>query len=141
MAFPIGEMFPGFIATYRSVPGLPKTNELTREDLVRLQRTAMVTIYPLDPVRPSDFFSMAVLESLAAGTPVVVSDADSMRELWGGCTVMLPRPIRIAEWVENIERLLFDRKHWLTYSLAGKMVASQHSWDMVAKRYLQVALA
>ena len=141
MAFPIGEMFPGFIATYRPVPGLPKTRELSRADLIQLQRTAMVTMYPLDPVRPSDFFSMAVCESLAAGTPVVVSDADSMKELWGGCTVMIPRPIHIAEWVEAIERLLYDKKHWASYSLLGRAVAQQHSWPVVAKRYLDVATA
>lgn len=138
MAFSIGEMFPGFIATYRPVPGLPKTRELSREDLVQLQRTAMVTMYPLDPVRPSDFFSMAVLESLAAGTPVVVSDADSMPELWGGCTAMIPRPIRIAEWVEAVERLLHDKKHWASHSARGRAVAEQYAWPIVAKKYLAV---
>lgn len=139
MAFPIGEMFPGFIATYRPVTGLPKTKEMTRDDLVKLQRSAMVMMYPLDPIRPSDFFSMSVLESLAAGTPVVVSDADSMSELWGGVTVMIPRPIHIAEWVGAIERLLIDKKHWTQYSMLGRAAAQQHAWPVVAQRYLDAA--
>ena len=138
--FDIGQQYPGFIATYKPVHGLPQTQELTREDLVGLQKTAKALIYPLDPVRPSDFYSMAVLECLAAGTPVIVSDADAMPELWADATVMLKRPIRLAEWVETIDNLLQHKSYWNRMSVAGKKKAKDFDWPVVAQRYLAIAM-
>lgn len=137
--FDIGSAFPGFFATYRQVPGMPKTTELSRAELVVVQQKAKALFYPLDPRRPSDFFSMSVLESLAAGTPVVVSDADAMKELWGDTAVVLPLPIRIGQWVETIEDLLCNKTRWNRLSLLGKKKAADFSWDRVAARYLKVA--
>ena len=127
-----------FRHSYRPVGGVGK--ELDRAALIDLQRTAMVHIYPLDPVRPSDFFSMSVLESLAAGTPVVVSDADSMPELWSDVTLMLSRPIRLAEWHEAVEWLLTDKRKWKRMSEAGKKKAADLTWEKQASRYLAIAM-
>ena len=135
-AFDIGAQFRNFVFTYKPVGGLPLTKQLDRKALVELQRRARVHIYPLAPRRPSDFFSMSVLESLAAGTPVIVSDADSMVELWGSCTTVLKRPIRIAEWVGAVEELLMNKVLWNRLSLAGKRAAEFYDWPLVAKRYL-----
>ena len=138
--FDIGSAFPGFVASYRPVPGMQQTTEFSRSELVELQQKARVHIYPLDPRRPSDFFSMSVLESLAAGTPVIVSDADSMPELWSDSTIVLKRPIRLAQWVETVEDLLVNKTRWNRLSLLGKKKAADFSWDKVAARYLKAAL-
>jgi len=135
-AFAIGAAFPRFVFTYKPVQGLPPTRQVTREELVKLQRSAQVLIYPLDPRRPSDFFSMAVLEAMAAGTPVVVTDADSMPELWSEAAAVLPRPVRLAEWVETVENILDNRPRWQALSGAGTAVARGYAWDVVAKKYL-----
>lgn len=116
---------------------MPPTVELERAALVELQRTAQVLIYPLDPIRPSDFFSMAVLESMAAGTPVIVSDADSMPELWADAALVLPRPIRIGEWVVAVEEMFGKFAH---YSALGRKKAADLTWDKQAQRYLAIAL-
>ena len=139
-AFDIGVQFPKFVFTYRSVPGLPPTTQLDRAGLVALQQKARVLIYPLDPVRSSDFFSMAVLECLAAGTPVIVSDADAMEELWGGCAMVLKRPIRLSQWTGAVEELLLNKTEWNSYSLMGKEIAKRYSWDIVARKYLAAAM-
>jgi glycosyltransferase involved in cell wall biosynthesis len=123
------------------VPGLPPTVELSRPELVALQRTAQVLIYPLDPVRPSDFFSMAVLEAMAAGTPVIVSDADSMPELWSDAAVVLPRPIDLGAWYEAVDRLLTDRAEWREHSARGRALSARYDWTEVAANYLEVASA
>ena len=104
-----------------------------------VQRTAQVLIYPLDPRRPSDFFSMAVLEALAAGTPVIVSDADAMPELWSDAAVVLPRPVDLGEWYETVDRVLTDRVMWRRLSAAGRERAQDFAWPLVAERYLEVA--
>jgi glycosyl transferase family 1 len=133
----IGRAFD-FVHSYKPVPGYD-TVELDRDGLIDLQQTARVLIYPLDPSRPSDFFSMAVLEAMAAGTPVVVSDADSMPELWSGAAVVLPRPIHYGDWYEQTERLLADREWWKWHSRRGLLLAQKYDWPAVASRYLEAA--
>lgn len=138
-AFEIGPFFQKFVFTYKPVPGLPKTKQVTREELVQLQMTAKAMIYPLDPRRPSDFFSMAVLESMAAGTPVVLSNADSMPELWAEAAVMMPLPIRVPHWVNTVDDLIGNKSRWNRHSLLGKALAEQYDWPKVASRYLKAA--
>jgi len=135
----IGRPFD-FVHTYKPVPGF-NTREVTKEELIQIQKTAQVFIYPLDPRRPSDFFSMAVLEAHAAGTPVVVSDADSMVELWGESAIVLPRPIRFSQWNMTIEELLSDKQRWQHFSDLGKKRAEIYGWQNQALRYLAIAEA
>lgn len=137
-AVQIGRPFD-FRQSYKPVMGMGE--EMSRADLIDLQQTAMVHVYPLDPRRPSDFFSMSVLESMAAGTPVIVSDADSMPELWGDTALVLPRPIDYLAWYEAVERLLTDRAEWKRLSERGRRKAEVFTWDKQAQRYLALALA
>lgn len=133
----IGEPYD-FIHTYKPIQGY-KSSEMDRSALVNLQQTARVFIYPLDPNRPSDFFSMATLEAMAAGTPVIISNADSMEELWSEAAIVLPRPIRINDWQDKIDELLDYPRYWVDYSKAGKELAKKYSWPRVAASYLKVA--
>ena len=126
------------VHSYRPVAGVG--NEMSRADLVALQKTAMVHVYPLDPIRPSDFFSMSVLESMAAGTPVIVSDADAMPELWSDAAVMLARPIRLAEWVETTEDLLANKRLWKRHAELGRKKAAGYTWAKQAAKYLAIAV-
>lgn len=136
-ASPIGRSFD-FRHTYKPVGNVG--HEYTREEVIDLQRTAQVHIYPLDPRRPSDFFSMSVLESLCAGTPVIVSDADSMRELWSDAALVLPRPIDLGEWYATVEQLLSRPKWWAKWSALGQAKAKEYEWPKQAQRYLALAL-
>lgn len=120
---------------YKPVQGF-QTEMYPREALIRLQQSAQVLIYPLEPSRPSDFFSMAVLEAMAAGTPVVVSDADSMPEIWADWAVMLPNPVRLSQWHMAVEELLGDRERWSRYSVRGLERAAELTWTKQAARYL-----
>lgn len=129
----IGRGF-AFVQTYRPIGSVGK--ELSRAELISLQEEARVQIHPCDPRRPSEFFCMSVLEAMAAGTPCVISDADALPELWGDAAIVLPRPIRIAQWVEEIERLMRDRAWWNRWSGAGRAKAQSYDWSLVAQRYL-----
>jgi glycosyltransferase involved in cell wall biosynthesis len=84
---------------------------------------------------------MAVLEAMAAGTPVVVSDADSMAELWSSAAIVLPRPIDLGLWWETVTELLENPVLWRKYSRLGRMKAAQYDWSLVAQKYLETALA
>lgn len=122
-----------FTATYRGA------QELSREGLVVLQQKAQALIHPCDPRRPSEFFCMAVLEALAAGTPCVISDADALPELWGDTAIVLPRPIRYTEWVDTVAELLTDKRRWAKLSEAGRLKAEPFDWHRQAVRYMEAA--
>ena len=128
----IGRTF-NYVATYRG------TNEVPREELVRLQKSAQALIHPCDPVRPSEFFGMAVLEAMAAGTPCVISDADALAEVWGGAALVLPRPIRYSRWIDTLDDLLSSPGQWRHMSEVGRQKAQGYSWGKQAGRYLEVA--
>lgn len=127
-----------FVHSYRRVGSYPSV-ELDRQGLVELQQTAQALIYPYDPTRESDFFSMAVLECMAAGTPAVISDGPSLVELWGDAAIVLPRPIDFGLWSETVERVLTDRALWRDLSDSGRRLAASYQWSAVAERYLQAA--
>lgn len=127
-----------FVHTYKPVGGVG--TEYPRPEFIRIQQTAMVQIYPLDPRRPSDMYSMSVLEALAAGTPVITTDADAMPECWSDCTIQLPLPIDLGTWTETIERALLDRSLWQTYSLLGRKKARELTWPKQAAKFLQIAM-
>jgi len=130
----IGKFFD-FVHSYKPVNDYPSI-QLDRPGLIDLQQTAQVLIYPLAPVRPSDFFSMAVLEAHAAGTPVVVSNADAMEELWGDSAIVIPNPVRLSDWYIVVEDLLADADKWKHYSDLGRRKAQDLTWDLQAQRYL-----
>lgn len=124
-----------FHHAYKPVPGY-QTTMYERPEFILLQQSAQVLIYPLEPSRPSDFFSMAVLEAHAAGTPVIVSDADSQPEMWSDSALILPNPVRLSQWNQAIEDLLGDSQRWQRYSDAGMRRAADLTWDRQAVRYL-----
>lgn len=131
----IGRSFD-FRHAYKPVQGF-QTVQYPRDGLIDLQQSAQALIYPLEPSRPSDFFSMAVLEAMAAGTPVVVSDADSQPEMWSESAIVLPNPVRLSEWVWNVEELLSDAQRWQRYSELGLKRAADLTWGKQAVRYLE----
>lgn len=84
---------------------------------------------------------MATAEAMAAGTPVVVSDADSMAELWSDAAIVLPRPIDLSEWFLAVDELINNPVLWKKHSIRGRRLANQYDWPEVARKYLEVACA
>lgn len=132
----IGEACGDFVHTYKPVTGF-STVQVSREKLIRLQQTAQVFIYPYDPARESDFFSMATIEAMAAGTPCVIADGESHVELWGEPAVVVPRPVNLSEWCETVTDIINNPPIWRYLSLLGRELAAQYDWSMVAPKYLR----
>lgn len=98
--------------------------------LAREQLKSSVLVYPCDPVRPTEGFSMTVLEGVAAGCNVVISDADAFPELWSNVPgiTMIPLPVDDAVWVEAIVSRLGQED-------PGVRMNSQLSWNALARRW------
>lgn len=94
--------------------------------------SASLVIYPCDPVQPTEGYSMSVLEGIAAGCKVLISNADAFPELWSGApnVTMLPLPINEDAWVETIITLLQSEP---AKAIDPEQMEKKWSWDAIAE--------
>jgi glycosyltransferase involved in cell wall biosynthesis len=82
-------------------------------------------------------FGLTPLEAMAAGTPVVVSDAGSLPEVVGEAGLRV-RPDDPSAWAEALARLLADDSLAARLAEAGRERAAQFSPRRMAEATLSV---
>jgi len=87
-----------------------------------------------------DTFSMATLEAMACGLPVIVSRAAGISELLGNGrdALLLEDSQDHLALAEHLERLVSDRNVREALGAGGRKTAEHHSWNEVAKKTLSV---
>jgi phosphatidylinositol alpha-mannosyltransferase len=82
-------------------------------------------------------FGITLLESMACGTPMIVSDITGFRELvdHGAEAVLVPAD-RPAAWATAAIDLIGDPQRREAMGLAGLAMAQLYSWDVVGARVL-----
>jgi glycosyltransferase involved in cell wall biosynthesis len=80
-------------------------------------------------------FGMPILEAMACGTPVVASDAGSLREIGGEAALYAP-PDDPAAWASALRRIVLDGELRERLRAAGLERAKQFSWDESARRHV-----
>ena len=105
--------------------------------LAQEQMKASLMVYTCQPIAPTEGYSISVMECLAAGTPVVTTDADAFPELWTDHVRMMPLPIEDKEdsWVRAIEYTLTNKEEWTRLSRNGMKHAKTLTWDKIGKDY------
>jgi alpha-1,3-rhamnosyl/mannosyltransferase len=89
-------------------------------------------------VYPSIFegFGLPVLEAMACGTPVIVSDASSLPEVAGGVGLCLP-PNDREVWRAALARAWHDAAWRDEARQAGLMGAKRFTWQATARQTLR----
>ena len=87
-----------------------------------------------------DTFSMATLEAMASGLPVIVSRAAAVSELLEPNTdsLFLERPDDVESLAGHLERLARDQALSVGLGMRARQTAERHSWDVVASQTVEV---
>lgn len=117
-------------------PGVEVVNHLSQPRLASLLMESGIMAYSCDPVRPTETYCNAVNEAMAAGMPVVISDADCLPENYGDfAAAVLPRPINHQDWANAIIQLMTDEEVYRDASYRSQRLAAQTSYDDVAREW------
>jgi glycosyltransferase involved in cell wall biosynthesis len=108
------------------------TGYVSDEDMPALYQGAEVFCYP----SLYEGFGFPVVEAMASGVPVAVSEASSCPEV-GGEAVEYFDPMRMDSMAEVLRRLLLDSELRCKLKEAGRKRAMQFTWERTASRTIR----
>jgi glycosyltransferase involved in cell wall biosynthesis len=98
----------------------------TGKELIEFYRSADVFVLP----SLKEGFPLSVLEALAVGLPVVVSDSPEMRQILGECGVFIQDPTA-ANYAKTLDALLSNKDTIQKLSALSIQKARSYSWENV----------
>lgn len=117
------------------LPGVSYIGPVDKRTLAKAEMQAEMLLYPCDTSRPSEGFSIATLQGLAAGCTPLISDCDALGELWGNYTPMLQLPIDYDDWAAAVLSLLADTEARSQFKQQGYERAEQFTWQRMGLEY------
>ena len=122
-------------AAEAGAPGAVVVLGAVKEGALRaLYRGALALVYP----SLYEGFGLPILEAMAAGTPVVASNAASMPEVVGDAGLLLD-PHRSSDWADAFATLALDRDPARRACARGAWPrAATFSWQATARQTLDV---
>jgi glycosyltransferase involved in cell wall biosynthesis len=107
--------------------GVRSLGRISREELVRLYRTAAALVFP----SLYEGFGQPPLEAMACGCPVACSNVASLPEVVDGAARLFD-PTSVEAMVSAVEDVLANADDWRRRGLAR---ASEFSWESTAKAH------
>lgn len=105
---------------------------LPAEDLPLWYNSAEVFVYP----SVFEGFGLPVLEAMACGTPVIVSDASSLPEVAGNAGLCIP-PHDVDAWADALHRAYIDAAWRESATARGLAEAKRFTWRHTAESTIQ----
>ncbi|MCR4428151.1 MAG: glycosyltransferase family 4 protein [Caldiserica bacterium] len=106
---------------------------ISDEDLAGLYHNCLAFVWP----SCWEGFGLPVLEAMAAGAPVLTSNATSLPEISGGCALLVD-PFKVGEIKEGIIRLISDYTLREKMREKGKAWAQQFTWENTVKKTIEI---
>jgi len=103
------------------------------EDLPAVYNAADVTVYP----SIYEGFGLPVVESMACGTPVALSDIPCLMEVAGDAAVYFD-PLNVEDMADSIYSLLSDSSLYDEIKARGMERAKRYSWKEAAHAFLEI---
>jgi glycosyltransferase involved in cell wall biosynthesis len=108
------------------------TGRVSDEEIMQLHKIGTVYVMP----SPAELQSIATLEAMASGQPVVAVDAGALRELCqDGRNGYLCERDNITEITDGIKRILSDDELREKYSKESLAIASTHDLNTTLERF------
>lgn len=108
------------------------TGYLPADELPLWYNSAEAFVYP----SVYEGFGLPVLEAMACGTPVIVSDASSLPEVVGEAGALIP-PQDVEGWTEALRRAFHDTLWRDALRQRGLLRAQQFTWDATAAQTIR----
>ncbi len=125
-------IFPGLLLE-NLPPRVFLTGFVEDNDLPYLYSGAIATIYP----SLYEGFGLPPLESMACGTPVIVSNSSSLPEVVGNAGILV-NPYDIEDIASSIYRMISEPTLYEEFRYKGIEKAKRFSWDKTANQVWQV---
>jgi glycosyltransferase involved in cell wall biosynthesis len=97
-------------------------------DLPIFYSCATISIYP----SLFEGFGWPIIESMACGTPVILSNISALPEAAGGAGILVNKPTNPNEWAGKISALCNDKKRRDALIKKGSKRVKMFSWDRIA---------
>ena len=112
--------------------GITVVDSVNHDQLMREMAEAEVLLFPAETVSWSEGFSCATMEGCAAGCAVIVSDCDSLGEVYAPLD-----PFKTGDWDafrDRTIRALQDAAFRAELQSKARLLASQNTWKKHAER-------
>ena len=122
------------LAARLQAPGVKVLGYLSNEALAEAYQTATVLAYP----SLEEGFGLPILEAMAAGAPVVCSNASCLPEIAGGAAILVD-PLSAEDIAAGLRAALQEtdvaRERRIEH---GRQVAGKFTWERAAQEYLRL---
>lgn len=106
----------------------------SRNEILKAVSEAAVFAYPSEPLIQCEVFPISVMECCKTGTPVVLSPADNIDELFKDAVSLVPAPPSecLDEFIEETVHVLSDDNYAKQLSDRGRVWAEGYSFEKTA---------
>ena len=109
-------------------------SQINENELLKLYQSASILVLPLIDSTGNN----TILEAMACGLPMIVSDIGSVRDYVNEKFAKLTPPYNSSIMLEMIMNLLISRQELEMMSINAREHAQNFKWDVVAKRMLDI---